>query len=1110
MIISMKITDIINERIEQIINKVERPIIILKGISTDYFDENNRYFSLSFNYLDKFDINLHRNTVIQDVFSNLDFTNRFKWMTMEEFQIFKEYLNINSRPLVILENNLFYKQFPYENTLSDVTDIYKHLYNNDELLNDDQNVLLAKVSNFYGKIDYSIYSNNFYMTFPENFENVIQNNTFVYKLFNYELQTPEIVENIENKDVIQIELSDDEIPFLDLETELINNNSVLSYPIYFKISSDFTKLPHNYLERISILKVLYNIEFKFIYSSIKRQYIRNEKKYLDILNRYYGYSDYRELTFYKNIESKSKETVGISQAQIIDDIVSQTQNALSNNSFRDIYITASTGSGKSVMFQIPTLYFFENCTEDVPLTLVISPLIGLMNDQVMNMKQKGISIAETINGNTSPYEKENILKKIINGEVHMLYLSPETLLSKSDIKLLIGDRRIGTLIVDEAHIVTTWGKSFRADYWYLGLYLSKIRKEQKFPIVTFTATAIYGGSEDMYVDTRNSLNLINPISYFGVVRRNDILMKVRSSDKEFNDAGKDYRKTKDFLALKHLNSAFKKNQKSLVYFPTISLLNKFYQFVLKNSPEISSKVGKYYGSLSKEDKNAVLERFKTGDLQFVLATKAFGMGIDIPDITNVYHYAPTGNVVDYIQEIGRVARDKNKVEFGFGIIDFLKSDISDVKKLYGLSSIKKNELVEVIRKIVHTYNDKQHNRRLLVSPEDFKYIFSNTALDEESLDNKVKTALLMIEKDFASPKKLGYSPFSARPRTYFGNDLLLVDKSTETFFLKSRLREFFHKKYNINSQLYSSVYEVELSGIWEKYYKHLSYPEFKYLIFSHDHKKKLEDNNIFDQFILTTGIEVKTNCKLTIEDILSKYRLVLGCFNNFINDNLLTESQFNIIQLSKYFQKELKIMDPQTATSLSDVILNSAFEFSKVTNCKFITERSNSSIYNQRYQVHQDATIYNEFIMKNLNDILTTKSNTFIDDNTILTFFLRNNSSKIDTYLTVLGIGNVLELLNYQLIGGNNPLIDIKIYRIFHLESAIKPGANYKNLILEDVQHKHYTSVAMLKYLFTKQFTGSSKDKIINYTNWFWDTIEDYFMGVLPEEVERNLQRNNK
>ena len=240
---------------------------------------------------------------------------------------------------------------------------------------------------------------------------------------------------------------------------------------------------------------------------------------------------------------------------------------------------------------------------------------------------------------------------------------------------------------------------------------------------------------------------------------------------------------------------------------------------------------------------------------------------------------------------------------------------------------------------------------------------------------------------------------------------------------------------------------------------------------------------------------------------MSTYRLVLECFKNFINDNLLTESQFTIMNLSKYFQKELKIMDPQTATSLSDVILNSAFEFSKVTNSKFITERTNSSIYNQRYQIHQDATIYNEFIIKNLNDILTTKTNAFTGYNTILTFFLRNNSSKIDTYLSVLGIGNVLELLNYQLIGGNNPLIDIKIYRIFHLEAAVKPGANYKNFILEDVRHKHYTSVEMLKYLFTKQFTGTEKEKVFKYTAWFWDTIEDYFMGVLPEEVERNLQK---
>src|SRR5699024_8405539 len=103
-----------------------------------------------------------------------------------------------------------------------------------------------------------------------------------------------------------------------------------------------------------------------------------------------------------------------------------------------------------------------------------------------------------------PYQKERILDEVQNQHVDILYLSPETLQARSDIKMLIGNRSIGVVIIDEAHIVTTWGKSFRSDYWYLGIYLAKLRKVYKFPIVTFTATAIYGGREDMYLDTRNS------------------------------------------------------------------------------------------------------------------------------------------------------------------------------------------------------------------------------------------------------------------------------------------------------------------------------------------------------------------------------------------------------------------------------------------------------------------------------------------------------------------------------------------------------------------------------------------------------------------------------
>src|SRR5699024_4608292 len=126
-------------------------------------------------------------------------------------------------------------------------------------------------------------------------------------------------------------------------------------------------------------------------------------------------------------------------------------------------------------------------------------------------------------------------------------------------------------------------------------------------------------------------------------------------------------------------------------------------FLSQNLPNISEVTGQYYGSLSKEEKDEVLHQFLTGELQFVLATKAFGMGIDIPDITNVYHYAPTGNVVDYIQEIGRSARDKTKVPSGYGLIDFLHRDMNEVKQLYGMSAIRKTQILEVMKKVLALY-----------------------------------------------------------------------------------------------------------------------------------------------------------------------------------------------------------------------------------------------------------------------------------------------------------------------------------------------------------------------------------------------------------------------
>lgn len=1093
----------IKDKIAEIIGEQETCIIVLKGFDTRALPRENKYFTFRIDYLDKLDLDTIREQVVDQMIENRNFDAPFKWMTIEEYQLFKEQSSINKIPVFVLENNFYEKQYPYLNTLSDVDSIYHYLYyQEDNELEQEHVELLKKVSFFYGRIDYSKQSGNYYITYPE-----LEEGIEVVSL--YEDEAIEVNYSVEypSENIQRIELSEDEIPFLDLQSDILKGTNRPNIVLVFSEAAD--TLPNRYLERLNIISQLVEVNLYFTTLSVKRELIENERAYTKILKDVYGYDSYREIEFYKNIESHSKEVVKISQVQIIDDIITQAEKAINGESFRDVYITASTGSGKSVMFQVPALYLAEKYSGNKPLTLVISPLIGLMNDQVENMRRKGVHSSATINGNTPPYEKENILEKVQSQEIDVLYLSPETLQARSDIRMLIGDRRIGVVIIDEAHIVTTWGKSFRADYWYLGIYLAKLRKEYKFPIVTFTATAIYGGQEDMYLDTRNSLNMVSPISYFGNVRRENILMCVRSSKKDLEAEGKDYRKTKNVLALKHLRMATKKKVKSLIYFPTIKLLNDFYIFLIQNEPDIAQKTGKYYGTLQKEEKDEVLSGYKSGELQFVLATKAFGMGIDISDITHVYHYAPTGNVVDYIQEIGRAARDESKVPFGYGMIDFLPRDMNEVKQLYGMSAIRKTQIFEVMRKILSVYKEKSNNRNLILSPEDFKYIFVQNKRDEDSLDNKIKTVLLMIEKDFSSPNKLGYSPFVARPRSLFSNDLIFVTPKEEQDFTKSRLGKFFSKEFDIQSKKYSAVYRVDLSGIWEKHYKNMSFPSFKFSLFNPKEREKLTHKTLLERFIYTSGIEVTINRNVSFENLLSQYKKILNSFESFIDSKKITGHQFTAIDLGNHFMKTLKISDKFEARAFAQTIINSAFEFGKLKEVKFISDRRNNSEDSQKYSIHQDGDIFSRFIIGCLTETLSPNDNFVKEADKVTSFYFRSRSEDIDAKIAALGIGEARKMLSYQIIGGSNPQIYLRMNSVYPLERAIKQGESYKNGILKDVQVKHYTSVEMMGYLFKKeQPESTAKERVENYSKWFWDTIEDYFMGVLPSDVKDALSKN--
>lgn len=285
---------------------------------------------------------------------------------------------------------------------------------------------------------------------------------------------------------------------------------------------------------------------------------------------------FRSIRFYRNPDI-NKETIEVSQSTLIQEIIRQAEKSYDDtkgHSFRDIFITASTGAGKSVMFQIPAIYLAKKYGK---LTIIIEPVKALMQDQKDKLIKNGYSRVEAFNSDIiSQVEKEAALKRIKDGEVDLLYLSPETLLSYS-IETIIGDRDIGLLIVDEAHIVTTWGMGFRPDYWYLGGYINRLRnqvqtssgmqrKTYHFPICAFTATAINGGIDDSVSDTVISLYMENPVKYIGYVRREDISFDI--SQKETKKLPvPEYESQKTSNMNERIKAWLKNGTKTIVYFP---------------------------------------------------------------------------------------------------------------------------------------------------------------------------------------------------------------------------------------------------------------------------------------------------------------------------------------------------------------------------------------------------------------------------------------------------------------------------------------------------------------------------------------------------------------
>lgn len=321
-----------------------------------------------------------------------------------------------------------------------------------------------------------------------------------------------------------------------------------------------------------------------------------------VLEKYYGYKSFRE-----------------GQENIINSIVQG----------RDVLAIMPTGGGKSICYQVPAL-MLEG------LTIVISPLISLMKDQVDTLKDMGVE-AEYINSTLSSAEENDIINKIERNQVKILYIAPERLGSSGFLNI-IGRCSISQIAVDEAHCISQWGHDFRSSYKKISHFIGILNKR---PTVTaFTATA----SEEVRDDIIRLLKLENPkIFITGFNRENLFINIIKGGDK------------KNYL-LDYINN--NSDVSGIIYASTRKEVDNIYELLCSKGYSAVH----YHAGLSEEARRENQEGFIYDRANIMVATNAFGMGIDKPDIRYVVHYNMPRNVESYYQEIGRAGRDGDKSE----------------------------------------------------------------------------------------------------------------------------------------------------------------------------------------------------------------------------------------------------------------------------------------------------------------------------------------------------------------------------------------------------------------------------------------------------------------
>ena len=425
------------------------------------------------------------------------------------------------------------------------------------------------------------------------------------------------------------------------------------------------------------------------------------------LTRYFGFNDFRE------------EAPGHSLQR---DIV------LASMRGESVLAVLPTGGGKSLCYQLPALNRYHR---NASLTIVVSPLQSLMKDQVDGLKGRNITCAAALNGLLTMPERADVLDRVQMGDVGILLVSPEQFRNRS-FRSVIEQRQVGAWVYDEAHCLSKWGNDFRPDYLYVARYIREYTGSGTIaPVCCFTATAKLDVLEDIEAHFREELNNTF-LRFIGSPERPNLHFEVRPVARaEKNPAVKD-------LLQQHLA---RRDGGAVVFVASRRRAEQIAEFLQVQGWPCAY----YHAGLLPNERKDIQDRFLRGELRVIVATNAFGMGVDKQDVRLVVHANIPGSLENYLQEAGRAGRDQHDAWC------VLLYDDTDVESQFGLgerSRLQQRDIQQILTKLRAESRRRKGDELVITSGEILLDERTRTSFDADDRDaqTKVATAVAWLER----------------------------------------------------------------------------------------------------------------------------------------------------------------------------------------------------------------------------------------------------------------------------------------------------------------------------------------------------------------------------